>query len=197
MLHKFRRCPLSTAPPPNRHSLRETLAPATIPGRKPGTTHAVTPAPYSQTPAWDSRQAKSPSTATAAHIGPRKWPSSNHMPSRSSVGAAAESTSPAFPSVTCLPPPQFAADRRRQDSMATRNRFPPTCHWYENNPSPASRRGNPCGSIVPTNCHFSYGKASESQIEVCRFRPDSSRSNTIVLPGGPVYVCIGAFRGRP
>ena len=51
--------------------------------------------------------------------------------------------------------------------------------------------------IVPTNCHFSYGKASEGQVESCRFRPDSSRSNTIVLADGPVNACIGAFRGRP
>ena len=59
------------------------------------------------------------------------------------------------------------------------------------------RGGRTRGSIVPTNCHFSYGKASGGQVESCRFRPDSSRSNTIVLANGPVYACIGAFRGRP
>ena len=64
-------------------------------------------------------------------------------------------------------------------------------------PAPSPTGGRTRGSIVPTNCHFSYGKASEGQVESCRFRPDSSRSNTIVLANGPVYACIGAFRGRP
>ena len=64
-------------------------------------------------------------------------------------------------------------------------------------PATSPAGGRTRGSIVPTNCHFSYGKASGGQVESCRFRPDSSRSNTIVLANGPVYACIGAFRGRP
>ena len=52
--------------------------------------------------------------------------------------------------------------------------------------------------IVPTNCHFSYGKASEGQVESCRFRPDSSRSNTIVLagPGQCVHWCLSRATTR-
>ena len=48
-------------------------------------------------------------------------------------------------------------------------------------------------AFAPTNCHFSFGKASEGREESRHFRRDSSRSNTIVLASGGFMRALMSF----
>ena len=48
-------------------------------------------------------------------------------------------------------------------------------------------------AFAPTNCHFSFGKASEGREESRHFRPDSSRSNTIALANGGFMCTLVSF----